>query len=152
MGNNVIGINEAEINKLITEINDCSNKVKNIFQQINDLISNTKNFYDCKSATALRNKYYKLDDDWKINIRNNTLNYGNNLVYVDVYNDIESKTYTFSVYKEMTEEVNGIDNYKKSLEINNVSHLELYKVQLLGVGLFLTIVLLFTVLFKRRRI
>ena len=95
---------------------------------------------------------YKLDDDWKINIRNNTLNYGNNLVYVDVYNDIESKTYTFSVYKEMTEEVNGIDNYKKSLEINNVSHLELYKVQLLGVGLFLTIVLLFTVLFKRRKI
>ncbi len=79
MSNNVIGINETEINKLITEINDCSNKIKNIFQQINDQISNTKNFYDCKSATTLRNRYYKLDDDYII-VLNNLSSYSRDLL------------------------------------------------------------------------
>ncbi len=79
MSNNVIGINETEINNLITEINDCSNKIKNIFQQINDQISNTKNFYDCKSATTLRNRYYKLDDDYII-VLNNLSSYSRDLL------------------------------------------------------------------------
>lgn len=95
MGNNVIGINETEINKLITEINDCSNKIKNIFQQINDQISNTKNFYDCKSATTLRNKYYILNDDYIV-VLNNLSSYSRDLLnlklkYVNNISSISAK-------------------------------------------------------------
>lgn len=79
MGNNVIGINEAEINKLITEINDCSIKVKDIFHKVNDLISSTQNFYECKSATTLRKKYYQLDDDYNV-VLNNLSSYARDLI------------------------------------------------------------------------
>lgn len=81
MSNNVIGINEAEINLLITEINDCSAKVKDIFLKINDCITNTRSYYDCKSASTLRNKYYKLDDDYNV-VLNNLSSYAKDLLEV----------------------------------------------------------------------
>ena len=62
----------------------------------------------------------------------------------------ELLTYTLYVYKENSETVSGIDTYKKTLEIANANNeIETYKVQLLTTGVFLLIVIIFSILFKR---
>ena len=95
---------------------------------------------------------YTLDDDCYIDIKDNILDDKENTVTLDVYNLDESITYTFYVYKESDEEVNGIDNYMKSLEVANTNHVDLYKVQILSVSLFLTIIIIFSILFHRKRV
>ena len=93
---------------------------------------------------------YKLEDDCYLTIRDNEIDYGENIVYLDVYNVDNLITYTLYVYKESSELTSGIDNYKKSLEIaNSNNEIETYKVQLLTVGVFLIIVIIFSILFKR---
>ena len=94
---------------------------------------------------------YKLEPDCYINIRNNVLDYGNNTVNVDVYNNAETITYTFLVYRENLDEVNGIDNYKKSLEIVETDKVDIYKVQFLAVGLFVAIIIVFCLIFKKKK-
>ena len=79
---------------------------------------------------------YVLDDDCYVDIKDNNLEKGENIVTLDVYNVDNSITYTFYVYKESEEEVNGIDNYMKSLEVANTNNTEFYKVQILSVSLF----------------
>lgn len=93
---------------------------------------------------------YKLKDDANINIRNNYLD-NNSVVYVDVYNIDERVTYTFNVYKENTISSSGIDNYKKSLEVVDIDPNYNYKVEGLCVGVFLVIVIMFSIIFKRKK-
>ena len=93
---------------------------------------------------------YKLKDDANINIRNNYLD-NNSVVYVDVYNIDERVTYTFNVYKENTLSSSGIDNYKKSLEVVDIDPNYNYKVEGLCVGVFLVIVIMFSIIFKRKK-
>ena len=93
---------------------------------------------------------YKLKDDANINIRKNYLD-NNSVVYVDVYNIDERVTYTFNVYKENTISSSGIDNYKKSLEIVDIDPNYNYKVEGLCVGVFLVIVIMFSIIFKRKK-
>ena len=95
---------------------------------------------------------YTLDDDCYIDIKNNVLDNNENIVTLDVYNIDKSITYTFYVYKESEEEVNGIDNYMKSLEVTNTNNTEFYKVQILSVSLFLTLVIIFSILFHRKKV
>lgn len=96
---------------------------------------------------------YKLKEDAYINIRNNNLIEGENIVYLDVYNVDEEITYTLYVYKEKTEEVSGIDNYIKSLEVNsNNNEIDLYKVQILTVSIFLILIIIFLMMFKKKKI
>ena len=95
---------------------------------------------------------YTLDDDCYIDIKDNILDKKENIVTLDVYNLDESITYTFYVYKESDEEVNGIDNYMKSLEVANTNHVELYKVQILSVSIFLTLIIIFSILFHRKKV
>lgn len=94
---------------------------------------------------------YKLKDDCYINIRNNNLDYGENEVFIDVYNVDKTITYTLYVYREDMQEVNGIDNYMKSLEVVNTESIELYKVQMLTIGIFLFITVIFSILFRRKK-
>lgn len=94
---------------------------------------------------------YKLKDDCYINIRNNNLDYGENEVFIDVYNVDKTITYTLYVYREGMQEVNGIDNYMKSLEVVNTESIELYKVQMLTIGIFLFIIIIFSILFRRKK-
>ena len=54
---------------------------------------------------------YELDKDTYINIRGNTINEGENIVYLDVYDLNFSRTYTLYVYKENSESVSEIDNF-----------------------------------------
>ena len=94
---------------------------------------------------------YVLDDDCYIDIKDNVLDKKENIVTLDVYNVDKSTTYTFYVYKESDEEVNGIDNYMKSLEVSSTNHVDLYKVQILSVSLFLTLIIIFSILFHRKK-
>ena len=65
-----VAINENEINKLILEISDCADEVGRIFTKINDLVSETKDYYDCACATNLRKKYSLFNDNYKIILSN----------------------------------------------------------------------------------
>lgn len=58
-----ITINVNEINKLMIDIIDCANDVKIIFNKISDLVAETKSYYQCTSATVLRNKYSLFNDN-----------------------------------------------------------------------------------------
>ena len=51
--NNTIAIVEAEIDKKMLDVIDCSNKVKAIFNKIDDAIERLKLEYQCAGATAL---------------------------------------------------------------------------------------------------
>lgn len=59
-----IAINVNEINKLMLDVIDCANNVKIIFNKINDLVSETKSYYDCTSANTLRNKYSQFNNNY----------------------------------------------------------------------------------------
>lgn len=65
-----IAINVAEINKLMLEIIDCSNNIKVIFNRINDLVLETKSYYDSSSANLLRSKYSLFNDNYSTIIKN----------------------------------------------------------------------------------
>lgn len=95
---------------------------------------------------------YILNNDCYINIRNNNINNEENIVYVDVYNIDSQITYTFYVYREDSKMVNGIDNFVSSLEISNNEEIALYKVQILTCSMFLVIVIIFSVIFKRKKV
>lgn len=95
---------------------------------------------------------YTLDDDCYVDIKNNILNNKENIVTLEVYNVDNSITYTFYVYKESEEEVNGIDNYMKSLEVSNTNNTEFYKVQILSVSIFLTLIIIFSILFHKKKV
>lgn len=94
---------------------------------------------------------YVLDDGCYINVRGNVLNNKNNTVYLDVYNDQNTQTYILYVYKESSETVSGIDNFVSSLELSKPEEISLYKVQLLSVSMFLTIVILFSIIFRKNK-
>jgi hypothetical protein len=59
-----IAINVNEINKLMLDIIECANNVRIIFNKINDLVMETKSYYECVSATTLRNKYSQFSDNY----------------------------------------------------------------------------------------
>ena len=65
-----ISINVNEINKLILDIVDSSNEIKSIFNKIDDLIYETKSYYDCASGNLLRNKYSQFRYNYDILISN----------------------------------------------------------------------------------
>ena len=94
---------------------------------------------------------YKIGEDTNINIRNNYLDNDNNEVYLDVYNVDEIVTYTFYVYKEDTTLSSGIDNYKKSLEVVEIDENYPYKVEGLCIGIFFVIIIIFSIIFRRKK-
>ena len=95
---------------------------------------------------------YVLKEDCFINIRNNIIDSDENIVYVDVFNEDNNITYTLYVYRDDVSEVSGIDNYVKSLEIPKNIEVSPYKIQLLAVGMFLCIVIVFSIIFRRKKI
>lgn len=94
---------------------------------------------------------YTLSDNCNINIRGNLLYNDENIIYIDVYNETDKLTYTLYVYKENEELVSGIDNFVNSLNINSKEDVPVYKVQILTVSMFLIIIILFSIIFKRKR-
>ncbi len=96
--------------------------------------------------------FYKLDEHANINIRDNELKTQENIVYLDVYNIDNEVTYTLYVYKKETNLTAGINSYKESLEVKAQEEIDIYKVQILAVSIFLIIIIIFTIMFKKREI
>lgn len=92
---------------------------------------------------------YLLEENTYINIRGNNIVNDETIIYIDVYNEEKSITYTFYVYKE-NNEVFSIDNYISSLEVSKKEETSLFQVELLCCGIFLVIVILFSIIFKRK--
>jgi len=95
---------------------------------------------------------YKLKDDCYIEIIDNDLKNEENIVYLKVYNVDEEIIYKLYVYKEITNEVSGIDNFVESLEVNKNNDIPLYKVQILSISIFLIILILFSIMFKTKKV
>ena len=95
---------------------------------------------------------YTLLDGTNISINNNILDNTLNTVYIDVYNEENIETYTLYVYKGISDYTIGIDNYKKSLEVINKVEVEPYKLQILADGIFLSIVIVFSIIFNHHKI
>lgn len=95
---------------------------------------------------------YELNDEKAVvNIRNNALNQDENYVYIDVFLEEKVTTYTFIIYKENLQNVSKIDNFKASLEVKNQEDVSLIKVQILSITLFFFLIILFSLMFKRRK-
>lgn len=95
---------------------------------------------------------YTLEDGAYLNIRNNIIDEDENIVYIDAYDEEKTITYTLYVYKEDIKTVNGIENYIESLEVANTQkEVSTYEVQILCVSMFLTIIILFSIIFRRRK-
>ena len=95
---------------------------------------------------------YVLEEETSIVIRDNSLIFDENIIYIDVFNDEIIKTYQITVYKENTELVSGIDSFISSLKANNEEVVDNYKLQLLSVSIFLALLILFSIIFKRKKI
>lgn len=78
MNNNIIAVNEAEINHLMTDIMDYSSRVRQIFDKIDDLVNESKSYYDSESATIIRNKFNLLKENFSITV-NNLMSYNSDL-------------------------------------------------------------------------
>lgn len=93
----------------------------------------------------------KYDDGVNVSVIDNELKNSDNIVYVKASKDDKEDIYTLYVHKKITNEVTGIDLFKDSLEVKT-EELELYKVQILGISIFLILVIIFSLLFKKKKI
>lgn len=93
------------------------------------------------------NLNYKLSDNATLNIRNNeSLQEGNNYVYLDVYEGNKVNTYTLEVYKEVLKKTMEIVDDTSKVEVKSVSVYTKYLLIFAGL-----IVILFTykILFRK---
>ena len=93
---------------------------------------------------------YKLCEDCNIEVIGNNLNNDENIVTLNVYTVDREVNYILNVYKEKEENVNGIDSYMQSLEVENIKEFSLYKVQLLTISIFVILLIIFSLIFKKK--
>lgn len=96
--NNIVAIVEAEVDKKMLDVIDCSNKVKAIFNKIDDAIENLKSNYQCDAATVLYNQYEQFNDSYPV-IVSNILSYNSDLMtlkkrYTSAIDDLSSDVKT----------------------------------------------------------
>ena len=100
-----------------------------------------------KDITYLDLEYDTLENVF-VEVNKNDLNTSNEVEIV-VYNDTDIVTYKLYVYKESEQEVNGLLEYKNSLEVIDKS-IELYKIQILSISLFLILIIIFSFIFRKK--
>lgn len=81
MNNEVVGVNEAGIDALILEINECLEKINIHYHNIYDLVEKSTQYFDCDCGKKFRDYFTKLDANYDI-IKNNILSYTNDLINV----------------------------------------------------------------------
>lgn len=79
--NNIIGINEQNLKKLILEIYDYRDKMSKIFDSMQTLIFNTKDYYIGQDGDALRSEFAKISSNFDT-VLNNVKSYGSDLEFV----------------------------------------------------------------------
>ncbi len=94
---------------------------------------------------------YKIDANDKISIVGNDLTDDINEVVLTVYNDLNSESYYLYVYKKEDTLVNMDSSSLTNLEINDQEEVSVYAAPTIGVICFLTILLTFTLLFKKKK-
>lgn len=93
---------------------------------------------------------YKIDENDNISIVGNDLREGENNLVITVYNDEKMMSYYLTVYCESTSQVNNNLNEIANLELAS-KEIPSYIVSSIGVICFLTILLFFTLLFKKTK-
>lgn len=93
---------------------------------------------------------YKIDENDNISIVGNDLREGENNLVITVYNDEKMMSYYLTVYCESTSQVNNNLNEIANLELAS-KEIPSYIVSSIGVVCFLTILLFFTLLFKKTK-
>ena len=94
---------------------------------------------------------YTLDEECSLKILDNILDEKENIVTLEVYNVDTTKEYKFYVYKNSNDEVLGIENYRKGLEVVNTEEINIWEIQILGISVFLLILLVFCLMFCRKK-
>ncbi len=93
---------------------------------------------------------YVLDESATLEIVDNVLDEKENIVILNVANEKDIKEYKLYVYKEDEQTVSGIDNYMKELELSKIDNIDIYKVQFLTIGIFLAIIIVFSIIFRKK--
>lgn len=102
------------------------------------------------SITSLELLYETKNNEYVVVRNNNIVNF-ENFVYIDVYAYDRIITYTLCVYKENSNQVSGIDSYLNSLEVQKIENVTQVEMQCLSIGVFLGIVIIFSIIFKRKK-
>jgi len=77
----LIAINEEGLDKLALSIYDYSERINNIFNQIDDLIIQSKEYFDCQLNNDMYIKYQSIIDSIK-NVKLNISSYSTDLIKV----------------------------------------------------------------------
>lgn len=93
---------------------------------------------------------YKVEDSYTVEIINNSLDDGDNFVYLEVKGNDEINIYTLEVYKEYSNTVFESIDYSKPLEVNKEMP-SYIKPMIIGSCIFV-ILLVFLLLFKRKKV
>ena len=78
MENNIIGIKEDELKKLILEIYDCRDKISKILETAELLVDDTKNYYKSDDGDLFRKKFALFVNNFDILLKN-IKSYGDDL-------------------------------------------------------------------------
>lgn len=77
----LILINEYGLNQLVLKIYDYSERINNIFNQIDDLMFQSKDYFDCQICDDICVKYQNIIDSIK-NVKLNISSYSDELMMV----------------------------------------------------------------------
>ena len=81
--NDTISINETQLNRLSTEINGYSQRINNIFNQITDLVYESRSAFNCDIGDDLYRKINSLKTSMNVTTKN-LKQYAEDLVLVKV--------------------------------------------------------------------
>lgn len=74
--NNVSGINEIAVDRMINDISLYADRIKRILNDIENVVTQTRSFYECDSATTYRNNFNQLAYNFK-SVNQSILSYAN---------------------------------------------------------------------------
>ena len=93
---------------------------------------------------------YIASDGYKVSVNNNFLNNELNYVYLNVYNENETNTYTLIVTKKISETTSLIEDYKKSVMVEEMK-VPTYQVAFIISGCFIVLLITFFLLFHKKK-
>ena len=102
-----------------------------------------------KDITSLE-LVYTASEGYKVLINNNILNDELNYVYINVYNESENNTYTLIVTKNISKTTSLIDDYKKSVMLEEES-VPTYQITLIVSGSIIILTTIFIILFHKKK-
>lgn len=90
MNNKLIGVNEYKINALISELSTFSENINKKFNEIEDCMDSTKEFFICEQGDAFRKKFSEEASSNFSIIKKNILNISTDLI--NLKNGIQIQT------------------------------------------------------------